>query len=83
MKFLFNFNFIVLNSFTSYMSTVKFQGSSPGLYSPGLMVISRLGDGRLLRMRNNYSTSRKMRTCRILSQVIVCEFSTSQSIPRI
>ena len=55
----------------------------PGAVFFGGRIINTLSDDRLLRMRGNYSTSRKVRTWRILSQVITREFSTSQSIPYI
>ena len=49
-KFLFNFNFIVLNSFTSYISTVKLDGQARGVLRRSIE-INTLGDECLLRMR--------------------------------
>ena len=61
-------------NFTTYILTVKTQGLSPGCVLRRSMVITTLGDDCLLRMLENYSTFRKVRTWRILIQVIKRKF---------
>ena len=63
-----------LNEFYNLYPAGETRGSSPGMYSPavdGVYSVRRWQSGKDV---GNYSTSRGVRTWRILAQVIICDF---------